>query len=200
MINLLPPDLKEQYLYGRRNTVLRHWAFAMAFGLVGAILITGAGLFYMQQSIAHYQQQVAATEQLLKEQKLAETQKKSEEITANLKLAVNVLSKEVLFSELLKQIGAVTPPNTALTDLSISEVSGAIELTAGSSDYTSATQLQANLEDPANKIFSKADIQNITCSTTPNSANPRYPCTMRLRALFAKDNPFLFINQKAGQQ
>ncbi|HSH55275.1 MAG TPA: PilN domain-containing protein [Candidatus Limnocylindrales bacterium] len=196
MINLLPDTLKDQYMYGRRNFTLRRWAIALSCGLLGSVLIALAGMAYLQMSIDSYSQKVGSTEQALKAQKLVETQKRSEEITNNLKLVVNVLSKEVLFSQLLKQIGSVTPQNVNLTDLSISEVAGGIELAAVSADYTSATQLQVNLEDPHNKIFSKADILNISCASG-SASDRRYPCTLRIRALFAEDNPFLFINQKA---
>ncbi len=109
---------------------------------------------------------------------------------------MQVLSREVLFSKLLTQIAAVTPTNTSLTDLSISNVAGSLDITAISSDYQSATQLQVNLEDPRNKIFSKADIQNITCN--PDATDPRYPCSVRIKALFSDDNPFLFINKSAA--
>jgi Tfp pilus assembly protein PilN len=194
MINLLPPDLKDQYLYGRRNTSMRRWAVALTFGLVGVALVTVSGLFYMEQSIKNYSEQVSATDSLLQKQNLTQTKEQAQEITSNLKLAVDVLSKEVLFSKLLTQIGKVIPPNTNLTDLSISEVGGGIELSAVSADYNSATQLQVNLEDPDNRIFSKADIQNINCST--QSADPRYPCTVAIRALFSENNPYLFINKE----
>lgn len=199
MINLLPDTLKENYLYGRRNAVLRKWAIALVFGLIGVGVISFAGYFYLQQSIASYTTRVEEAEKNLQEQNILLTQKRAQEITGSLKLAVDVLSKEVLFSQLLRQIGTVTPPNTVLTDLSISEVAGAIELTAISADYTSATQMQVNLEDPENKIFTKADIQNITCTSPGTASDPRYPCTLRLRALFSDDNPFLFINHKAAR-
>ena len=113
--------------------------------------------------------------------------------TGRLKLVVNVLSREILFSKLLTQTGAVTPSNTSLTDLSINQVAGAIDIKAKATDITAATQLQVNLQDPANKIFTKADIQNITCK--PDATDPKYPCNVTLKALFAKDNPFLFINK-----
>lgn len=200
MINLLPDTLKENYQYGRRNAILRKWCVAMLFGLLGVGLITFAGYFYMQQTIASYAVKVEESERSLQSQKLVETQKRAQEITNSLKLATDVLSKEVLFSQLLRQIGAVTPPNTVLTDLSISEVAGALELTAKSADYTSATQMQVNLQDPANRIFSKADIQNIACSSGATASDPRYPCTLRLRALFSEDNPFLFINDKVTKR
>ncbi len=195
MINLLPTSLKQEYVYGRHNSVLRRWVFALLFGLIGVGIVTTGGMLYMQRSIDDYSHRALAIQDTLKLQKLDETRKHSEDITNSLKLVIQVLSREVLFSKLLTQIASVTPPNTSLTDLSISKVEGALEITAISSSFESATQLQVNLQDPNNKIFSKADIQNIVCNT--NSTDPRYPCTVTLRALFSNNNPFLFINKTA---
>lgn len=196
MINLLPPDLKQQYVYGRRNVTLRRWAIALTCGLAGVVVVTLAGLFLIEQSVTDYKKQVAVSEQLLKEQKLEETREHAKSITSSVKLAVDVLSREILFSKLLTQIAKVIPPNTSLTDLSISKEQDSIEIKAVSSDYTSATQLQVNLQDPANQIFSKADIQTISCGT----ADPRYPCSVTIKALFNETNPFLFINTGKPKQ
>jgi Tfp pilus assembly protein PilN len=193
MINLLPSDIKEQYIYARRNTVLRHWAFALLFGLVGVGIVATGGMLVMQKSIEQFSEQVVSTEDSLKVQKLEETRKHAKEITDSLNLTVKVLSKEVLFSKMLTQIGAVTPPNTSLSDLSISQVQGSIDISAVASDYASASQLQTNLQDPKNEIFSRADIQTITCTST--NSNPKYPCNVTIKALFNENNPFLFINK-----
>ncbi len=192
MINLLPPDLKKTYRYATHNHRLVHWFILFGFGLVGVMAIAAAGIVYMQQSSERYTQNIAQTNQSLEKQDLAETQKEVKEISNNLKLVVQVLSREVLFSKLLKQLGTVTPSNTILTDLSIVQTTGGIDITAKAIDYQAATQLQINLEDSRNKIFSKADIVAINC----NEADPlaKYPCTVTLRALFAENNPFLFIN------
>ena len=197
MINLLPTDLREEYLYARRNSILRRWAFALLFGFVGVGIVTTGGLLYMQRSIDTYSSQVVQAQDELKAQKLDETKKHSDEITNSLKLVVQVLSREVLFSKLLTQIASVTPPDTSLTDLTISKVEGSLDITAISTNYQSATQLQVNLQDPANKIFSKADIQNISCN--PGATDPKYPCTITVKALFADDNPFLFINKSGSK-
>ncbi len=192
MINLLPPDLKKTYRYATHNHRLVHWFILFGVGLVGVMAIAAAGIVYMQQSSERYTQNIAQTNQSLEKQDLAETQKEVKEISNNLKLVVQVLSREVLFSKLLKQLGTVTPSNTILTDLSIVQTTGGIDITAKAIDYQAATQLQINLEDSRNKIFSKADIVAINC----NEADPlaKYPCTVTLRALFAENNPFLFIN------
>jgi Tfp pilus assembly protein PilN len=197
MINLLPPELKQQYVYGRRNTVLRRWATAMVFGLAGVAIVAFAGLFLMQQSIVTYRGQVSSSNQLLDSQKLEQTRAHAKEITASVKLAEDVLAKEILFSKLITQIGKVTPPNTSLTDLNIGKDQNSLEIKAVSSDYTSATQLQVNLQDPANKIFSKADIQTITCGT--NATDPHYPCSVTIKALLNQNNPFLFITKSGAK-
>jgi Tfp pilus assembly protein PilN len=196
MINLLPPDIKSSYDYASRNVHALRWLVAFAIALVGLGAIGTTGFIYMQHLSKDYQSQISMKESSLKQQKLDETQKAAKDISSSLKLAVNVLSNEVLFSELLKQLGSVTPNNVRLSSLNISQTTGALDITAASTDYKAATQLQVNLADPANKIFSKADIVNISCASGDGSSS--YPCTVTIRALFAKDNPFLFINAKGN--
>jgi Tfp pilus assembly protein PilN len=196
MINLLPPSLKEQYVFGRRNVSLRRWAVALTFGLAGVVVVTVGGMLLMQKSITNYQGQVAAAQDTLKKQDLEGTRAHAKTITDSIKLATDVLSKEILFSQLLTQVAKVIPSNANLTDLNISTDQTSIEVKAVAADYASATQLQVNLQDPANKIFSKADIQTISCSGSQDS---KYPCSVTLKALFSKNNPFLFINNGAAR-
>ncbi|MGH7240700.1 MAG: PilN domain-containing protein, partial [Candidatus Saccharimonadales bacterium] len=174
MINLLPPAVKQDYVYGARNTTLLRWSFAFAGGLVGLALIATFGLATMQNSAASYQKQVNIAQQQLTAQNLSGVENQVKELSGNFKLVVDVLSKEVLFSQLLKQIATVIPDNAILTGLNINQTSGGIDLTAAAKDYNTATQLQLNLEDPNNKIFSKADIISISCSTSAQNAN--YQC------------------------
>jgi len=196
VINLLPPKVKQDYLYGSRNTTLLHWAFAFLFGLVGLGLIATYGLVTIQRSTNSYASQVATAQQQLAKQNLQGTEKQVKELSADFKLVVQVLSQEVLFSKLLNQMATVIPSNTVLSGLTINQTSGGIDITAKSADYTAATQLQLNLQDPANKIFSKADIVTINCSNaTQDSA---HPCNIQIRALFSSTNPYLFINSKGA--
>lgn len=198
MINLLPPDLKQSYIYAQRNTHLLRWIVAFLLAIVGLGVIATYGYLYMNKSVTDYSHKVASTQTTLKDQQLTQTEAQVKDITNSLKLVVQVLSKEVLFSKLLTQMATVIPANTLLTQLNIAKVQGSIDITAITANYNTATQLQVNLQDPANKIFSKADIENITCS--PQSAqDPRYPCTVSIRALFATNNPFLFINNAGAK-
>lgn len=192
MINLLPPETKQSYRYALRNVVLARWLLAFALAFIGLGALGTGGVVYMQQLSHQYARQTDIIQEQLKQQKLTETQSHIQDMTNDFRLVVQVLSQEVLFSKLLEQIAATIPPNANLTNLNITQAAGGIDLTAVATDYTTATQVQVNLADPSNKIFSKADILNITCSST--AANPRYPCTVTIRALFSDNNPFLFIN------
>ena len=194
MINLLPPDLKEAYRYAHRNVRLVRWAVACGIGLIGLALISTAGLIYVQQATRAYAQQVRDAQTSLKDQNQTGVETQVKSITDSLKLAVQVLSKEVLFSKLLTQLASITPDNAVLTDLNISQAQTAVDITALTTDYAAATQLQVNLADPSNQIFSRADIISIICNAANSGSDARYPCTVTIRALFVSNNPFLFIN------
>ncbi len=193
MINLLPIEVKQNYLYARRNTHLVRWAIALVTGIIGIAIVVGFGQLYLNSSINNYAKQANETRTQLKAQKLDETQARITEVGNNLKLAVQVLSKQILFSKLIQQIGAATPSGATLTNLSITKLEGGIDLEFEAINYQTGTQIQVNLQDPANNIFDKADIISIACGTL-SSSDPKYPCQVTIRAAFSKNNNrFLFI-------
>jgi Tfp pilus assembly protein PilN len=196
MINLLPPDVKSDYRYARLNVGSRRWIILCLLAFVGLGIITTYGLVSLHRSTVDYDHRVATTETLFKQENFSGTQQQVQDISSSFKLVVKVLGQEVLFSELLKQIAASIPANANLTSLNINQSQAAIDITANATDYNTATQVQVNLADSRNKIFSKADIVNVSCGAS--ATNPRYPCTVNIRALFAGNNPFLFINSKAA--
>lgn len=198
MINLLPPDIKTSYQYARRNVVLRRWIITIIIAFVGLGAISTYGLLAIHQSTESNNNQISATETLFQKEKFSATQNQVQNISSSFKLVVKVLSQEVLFSQLLQQIAALIPANANLTGLNINQTQGGIDITAETTDYSTATQLQVNLSDPANKIFSKADIVSISCGST-SSQNANYPCTVDIRALFATNNTYLFINNQGSK-
>jgi Tfp pilus assembly protein PilN len=201
MINLLPPDVKESYRYARRNTRLVRWVIVFGFALIGLAALSVGGILYLNKTAKASQQQVSTLEATLRNQNQAKTEKEVETISNDLKLALQVLSKQVLYSQLLKQLATIIPNNVILSNLNLSQVQGAFDITAKTVDYNAATQLQVNLADPANKIFSKADIVSINCGNTAAGSNPeaaKYPCTVTIRALFVSKNPYLFSSNDSG--
>lgn len=199
MINLLPRDIKEDIFYARRNTSLRGWILVALVALIGVGVIVAGGLIYMEQTIRNQTAQIQQSRQSLQDQKVDETQKRVEEISANTKLTVDVLSREILFSKLIRQIGSSLPANTALQSLQIDDTKGGIQLNALAADFNAGTQLQLNLQDPQNGVFEKADINSITCpepgdTSNAQAATPKqFPCDVNLRALFGKNNAYVYI-------
>lgn len=198
MINLIPPAHRQAIYYGRLNTRLVSWAIGIAFAFLGLIIIIGGSLFYLKQDSSQIRSSINKSRESLAIQNEKETLDRVKEINDNLKLTVDVLSNEVLFSELLQHIGLVMPPGTVLEDLSLTnEVFGlGINLQASARDYETGTRVHVNLNDSSNGIFEKADLVSITCEDGEQSSD--YPCIVSVRALFMKDNPFLLIRKGGG--
>ena len=196
MINLLPHAMREDISYARRNALLLKWSSRLVVGIIGVALIVLGGTFYINQTSKTLSKRVTESGEQLKIQKLDETQKRVQDISGSLKLVVQVLGREILFSELLQEIGGAMPAGSSLASLSISKVEGGIDLNAVAKDFQTATQVQVNMQDKSNKIFDKADILNITCGSSPDA---NYPCQVSIRALFAKDNPFLYIHKSGAK-
>lgn len=191
MINLIPTETRTNMMYARHNSAMLKWSFALAAGLIGVGLIVVAGMIYLTQTTQNQEKKLAIAEQNLNSQNITETEKKIDEISSNVKLTTQVLSREILFSKLLRQLGSALPANTSLQELQIDKFQGGLSLTALAKDINSATQVQVNLQDPKNKIFEKSDIENITC--TPGNSDTNYPCKVQVRSLFLKNNPYLYI-------
>lgn len=196
MINLLPPESKSSFRYARRNLSLRSWIITLSLALLGVGVLVGVGLLDLQKEVNSYRQQVAQAQATLKHDKLTETQKKVKDISSSLRLASQVLANEVVFSKLITTIGAAMPPGAILTSLNVNRTTGGLDLNANAKDYGTASQVQVNMSSSANKIFAKADIVTISCTSPKPQDKPNpYPCAVTLRALFNGNNQFLFINQ-----
>lgn len=192
MINLLPPDVKESLSYARKNTVLIKWLAALAVAIVGVFVIILFGQMYIAQATNKLETEITQSEENLKSRNIDEVQGRVREISNSLNLVVNVLSEQILFSDLIRSVGSVIPEGAVLTGLTINEIEGGIDLSADATDYNTATQVQVNLEDPANEIFTKADILNVRCDNNPEE-DVIYPCQINLRALFGQNSQFLLI-------
>lgn len=194
MINLLPTDYREEIFYARKNTILIKWLVVLIISSFGVALIVISGLLYTRHLAQVQAKENNIKLESLKSQNIDEVNKELATISDNIKLTLQVLSKEVLFSKLIKQIGSILPANTALDGLNIESIEGGLTLKASALDVESATQLQLNLEDKNNGIFEKADIDNISCKAGGTS---QYPCTVLIKAVFKKqNNPYLFIDPK----
>src|SRR5205823_6128072 len=121
---------------------------------------------------------------------LEQVQKEAKEITGDIRVINQVLSREIRFSDLMQAVGKVLPPGTVLNSLTLNKINGALDLIAGAKDDNSAAQIAVNLNDPNNGLFSKVDIVNINCSTD----DVPYKCTAVFKALFDKNAQSRFLS------
>lgn len=195
MINLLPPDYRLHLRVGRLNVRLSRWLAIGGIMIGGLVLILAAGWLYMDQQIKDSNHSITTTQQQLEAQNLEKVRKQADEISQNIKVINQVLSREIRFSSLIQEIGKVMPSGTVLKSLTLSEkVAGGIDLSANARDSTAVAQIAVNLGDPDNNIFAQVDIININCS----SANNAYPCTGTFRALFDNKTSGRFLNVATG--
>jgi len=192
MINLLPPRHTAAIRYARQNTVLRTWLIGAVAAIGILLVILASGWLYMDSQSKNLGRNISVTQQQLKAQNLEQVQKDAKEITSDIRIINQVLRQEIHFSDLIQTIGRIMPPGTVLGSLSLSnKVSGALDLSANATNYTSAAQIAVNLSDPKNTLFSKVDIVSISCSTTDTQT---YKCTAILKALFSKTAQTKFMS------
>lgn len=200
MINLLPPGSKSTLVYARRNTQLIRFVIGIGIGTLGILVVIGACMLFLNQEVNSYKNSISQAKSDLKKQKEPQVIAEVKGISDSLNLVVTVLGQEILFSQLIQEIGSVMPSGTILQDLSLSnELTGALQLQAGATSSTTASQVLVNLRDPENKIFSEADLESIKCvQPEPGEVNT-YPCTVTIKALFAQGSNFMLLGGKKDE-
>lgn len=199
MINLLPPERALDIRYGRSNARLIRWIIGMVAAIAGLIVIISSGSAYIGRQSSNLESNIASLQQRFQAQKLDQVQKDAKEISGEIKVINQVLSREIKFSSLIQEIGKAMPPGTVLGSLTLTKADGAIDLSANARDYSSAALIAANLNDPSNGLFEKVDVININC-TSGTSAATTYKCSGAFRALFSKAAQKRFLNVPKGTQ
>ncbi len=192
MINLLPSETRENRLYGRRNRQLVRWCIAALLAAIGIVGIAAGGYVFLTRSEASAASEKTRVETQIAQDQLDKVLAEYNSFTADLKTVVQILSKQILFSELIQQIGSVVPPGTTLNTVSISNKDNALSLDFTLDQASSAPTLQLNLEDPENALFEKADIIQLSCQT--DDVTRVQTCSAQVRVLLKKDAPYYFLN------
>ncbi len=194
MINLLPPDVKNEMHFARINTVLISWIILCVIGIAGIGLVAVGGFFYMSRVESGTRQQKTTIEKEISDDKLDSYIKDYTSFTNDVKTVSTVLQKQVLFSSLITRLAAVLPSGVVVKQMNLGEKDNALTLDFVLPNRSSATVLQANLQDPANKLFSSADILNATCATTEDGTET---CSAQIRVLFDPSSRLLLYQPTA---
>lgn len=166
MINLIPNSIREERKYGRRNIVLRN----TAVGCLSVALVIYAILFWSSNYISS-QQDAIASETAELGSTVAGLQAQTNNISnlsKRIDNAYELYENNIIFSELIPQIGSLLPQGSNLT---------ALNLTGGTND---PVQLNFELISPdlaptvrqnlfSSDLFEVADIQTINTTTDTDS-------------------------------
>lgn len=180
MINLLPIELKQARLFGRRNRVLRNYSiiiFLIGFCSMAVMLLNSRLIVADEKSlraeIAQKQSQAA---------ELETKQKSLEKLAGDLKTIEQLYGGEVVFSQLLPQIGSLLPSGAVLNGLTLvggKDAPLTLEIDIQSQEL--AAVFQQNLVN--SELFDAADITLIT-SKSESAEQGTYAYSATITAQF----------------
>lgn len=185
MINLLPPSVKEDITFGRKNRVLLGWIGALGIVIFIVLSLTLFGNFYIKSSANSVWSNVDEAKGRIKDQNLEKIQQSAEIFGTNLETVVKLLKDQLLFSKLIKTIGSVLPDQVILREINFESKDSTMQLYLQGPSEQAVTQAFINISSDQSKLFSKADLVGVDCSEF---------CTAEVVVLLNKDSEFYFLN------
>lgn len=166
MINLLPPDIKQEIIYSKRNSVLLHYTV-----LVGAVMIILAGALmaarlYLNSQIDSVSLQIQEKEAQIAKYKDLESTAKT--LNARIVSIQKIQKDQAKFSVLLDDLAKNIPQGTAITSLTLTGNDKApVQIKVKAVDYKTATSVREGISKSAR--ISAADIESIQGPEGQNS-------------------------------
>ena len=182
MINLRPPELKEDVKYAKYNVTLVQYMI-VALGTVGVIIFL---MLFGKQTLTNTKndiERLLATDRA-KAAALQEVNQEATTLSATVDTIGALLDEEVKFSYLLREIGSIMPPGAKLSALSLSQDSTQpVRLTVDLVTAEKAGVLQQNLLE--SRLFIGADILSVAQA----GAGTTYGFAADLQAYYDPDFP-----------
>lgn len=169
MINILPPELKEQIIYSKRNVIARNYLFVL---LVIALLV-GAALsvshIYANQQISSLEADMERAEERTEEFEDLENSVSS--LNTQLQAIDQLIVQRPQFALLLEDIASVLPSGSYINGISLSEdmEDQPLQLQITAQSQQQAISVGDELLE-SNRIQS-ADIQNVSDVDEDGSVN-----------------------------
>lgn len=166
MINLLPPQVKAEITYSRRNTVMLRY-----LGMTIIVAIVAAGMFWYGHQLAKDLTGQADERTSSKELTIASFSKlEANAATLNARLtSISTIQKnQAKFSVLLADLAQYMPQGTSVSSITLTgEDNKPVRLTVGATDYKTALSFRDSIT--RSKRISAADIESINEQTTPGN-------------------------------
>lgn len=168
MINLLPPEIKKEAEYSTaQKEVIVYGASLILFGIV-AIGIQLLGYVFINQQRNDLKTDLDAKNAQLED--INKSQSDAVRLSADINKVGALLDRQVDFSTLIQEVGAVLPNGTRLNSLSLGvDNTQPISFQFDIDTQEKAAVVRKNLED--SNLFVGADIQNINVRETNEDGN-----------------------------
>ena len=162
MINLLPPETKEQIYFSKVNVVLRRFAVLAAvisLALVGTLWATHT---YADQQIADLEEEIEERHQELAEYE--ELRQRIVSFDSRLNTIDRLYSQQTRFSALLEDLAAVLPTGAYINNITLTGDSDQpIQITISTQSFDQAGTIGGALS--SSERIESVDIQSITSAT-----------------------------------
>ena len=175
MINLLPPDRKQELRSARVNVILRRYVMFEIIGIVLLGAITAGTYFIMDMTRANAEQEIADNQLRASDYSDAET--RATQFRNNLSTAKGILDKEVRYSQVVLKIAQSIPDGIVLDTLTLdaSTFGTPTSLTARAKSYQDSLRLKSEWEK--SDVFDNVYLESVTRSTDSDSD---YPVEIRI--------------------
>jgi Tfp pilus assembly protein PilN len=167
MINLLPPQIKQEMRYSRFNATLIGYVKIIAtvcLLLAGALL---GGRYYLNQKIEAANAHVKDAEKQITDYK--PLRDKATQLSSRVNSIITVQKSQARFSELLNDLGEFMPQGTSISSITLTgDDTKPVRLVVAAVDYKTALSFRDNIT--RSKRISAADIEQISKQTSGKAA------------------------------
>lgn len=160
MINLLPPNDKQQIRAGKANVLLLRYCIA-SFSLAIPLLALIVSVYIIMNNSKNTAQAIIQ-EGETRNERLQRTQQEAQEFRQNLATAKAILDKEVKYSQIAVSIAQALPSGIYIQSLNLSPQTFGqpITLSANGAAYQDAVRLKTSLEQSS--AFSNVHLTSVS--------------------------------------
>jgi Tfp pilus assembly protein PilN len=182
VINLLPPNVKEDRAYGRRNISMLIYSGALLGTAVTTAAIMIISLQFVSLDEPTLNKKIQDNQVTISA--LEKNVKTVEDVARRLETAAKIRDQSIGFSELLPKIGAVLPEGVVLNSLSLT--GGATDPLQLEIDLTNANLTSVMIKNLVESdLFEAADITSLTpLGTGEGGETIKYQFTASITASF----------------
>lgn len=169
MINLLPPRERIDIELSKKNSVLRRYVELLLLAVLIVFVVIAGSLYYLKQQENNTRQSLELNSEKMKE--LEASQEEAQQLSTTINTIAALLSRDLTFSAMLKDIGTLMPSGAVLSGLELSgtDTKAPLIVSARIENEQVAAVLRNNLAN--SELFDKAEIVSITKVGTENDSS-----------------------------